>query len=335
MTRRTLKWLVIAALLGSSSVVAGMPSGHAATAASASVQYAAGTPSLAHQLSAQASSGTRAPASYPRGARRTRTSSSAATRTAQAPTATASTAATSATTLLHNFNGVSSLDSAVTNFGAEFEPPDQGLCTGNGFVLEPVNSAYRIYHTNGSEVVGPFNVNDIFNVGAAEFTSDPRCYFDASTNKWFVEILFINAASTASAVDIAVSKTADPTKMWTQYTIDTTDNGGAGQPRNPGCPCLGDQPLLGIDHNNVYISTNEFSLAGPQFNGAQVYAIAKSDLVAGGPPRTSCTSATSAPAVPSRRACNPHSPPAAPPPSISSVRSTPTVRSTTVSRCGP
>ena len=37
-------------------------------------------------------------------------------------------------TVLHNFNGVGSLDSAVTNFGAEFEPPDQGLCAGNGFV---------------------------------------------------------------------------------------------------------------------------------------------------------------------------------------------------------
>ncbi len=68
----------------------------------------------------------------------------------------------------------------MTNFGPEFEPPDQGLCAGNGFVLEPVNSAYRVYRTDGSTVVGPFNVNDIFNVGGAEFTSDPRCYFDAS-----------------------------------------------------------------------------------------------------------------------------------------------------------
>ena len=37
--------------------------------------------------------------------------------------------------VLSNFDGVSSLDSAVTNFGAEFEPPDQGLCVGNGFVV--------------------------------------------------------------------------------------------------------------------------------------------------------------------------------------------------------
>src|SRR5258708_27012951 len=35
--------------------------------------------------------------------------------------------------ILSNFDGVSSLDSAITNFGAGFEPPDQGLCVGNGF----------------------------------------------------------------------------------------------------------------------------------------------------------------------------------------------------------
>lgn len=54
--------------------------------------------------------------------------------------------------LLTSFNGVSSLDSEVTNFGARFEPPDQGLCVGNGFVVEPVNSAYTIYRTDGSVV---------------------------------------------------------------------------------------------------------------------------------------------------------------------------------------
>ena len=45
--------------------------------------------------------------------------------------------------------------------------------------MEPVNSAYSIYQTNGTLIRGPFNVNDLFNEGAEEFTSDPRCYFDA------------------------------------------------------------------------------------------------------------------------------------------------------------
>jgi hypothetical protein len=71
-----------------------------------------------------------------------------------------------------------------------------------------------------------------------------------------------------------VNPTGDPTTPWTTYKINVTDLG------NPGCPCLGDQPLLGIDQDNVYISTNEFSILGTQFNGAQIYAISKSELVA-------------------------------------------------------
>ncbi len=183
--------------------------------------------------------------------------------------------------LRQNFNGVSSRDSRETNFNAEFEPPDQGFCVGNGFILEAVNSAYSIYRNNGSRVRGPFNVNNLFNEGSTEFTSDPRCYFEPATNTWYAVILFIDFATGATRADLAVNTSGDPTNTWTQYRIDTTDDGRQGEPNNPGCPCLGDQPLFGIDQNNVYISTNEFSVNGPEFNGAQIYAIAKTDLLAG------------------------------------------------------
>jgi hypothetical protein len=219
--------------------------------------------------------------SYPKGARPIHTVQSAASRLSQAPQADSiSVNAPNARSLLHNFNGVGSLDSGVTNFGAEFEPPDQGLCVGNGFVVEPVNSAFTIYRRTGSVVAGPFNVNVMFNEGLTEFTSDPRCYYDQATHTWFAIILFINDAFTAARTDIAVNTSGDPTTPWTVYHLDATDDGTNGTPSHPGCPCLGDQPLLGIDQDNLYISTNEFSLLGPEFNGTQLYAIAKADLVA-------------------------------------------------------
>ncbi|MFI5282301.1 MAG: hypothetical protein ACHQ0J_04140 [Candidatus Dormibacterales bacterium] len=175
-----------------------------------------------------------------------------------------------------NFDGVGSLDSAITNFGAEFEPPDQGLCAGNGFVVEMVNSAFRVYDTHGHTLAGPTNVNAPFHEGFAEFTSDPRCYFDRSTNTWFATILFINSTSTASTIDIAYNTSGDPTTDWSIFRIDTTR---LDAPAGHGCPCFGDQPTLGIDASNLYVSTNDFSILGPEFNGAQIYAIAKRDLV--------------------------------------------------------
>lgn len=175
---------------------------------------------------------------------------------------------------LENFNGVSSRDSERVNFGAEFEPPDQGLCVGNGYVVEPVNSAYTIYHTDGSKVAGPFNVNKLYGEGSRQFTSDPRCFYDKATNTWFAIILFISADNKHGRTDLAVNPTGNPTTPWTVYHIDGTDI------NDNGCPCFGDQPLLGIDQYNLYISTNEFSILGPQFNGAQIYALSKSQLVA-------------------------------------------------------
>jgi hypothetical protein len=186
-----------------------------------------------------------------------------------------------AKSILSNFDGVSSLDSGITNFGAEFEPPDQGLCVGNGFVVEPVNSAFTIYRRNGAVVSGPFNVNVLFDEGLTEFTSDPRCYFDATTHTWFAIILFISADNTEARTDIAVNSSGDPTKPWTVYHLEATDDGTSGTPVHVGCPCFGDQPLLGIDPQNIYIATNEFSILGPQANGAQIYAVSKRDLIKG------------------------------------------------------
>ncbi len=176
---------------------------------------------------------------------------------------------------LVDFNGVSSRDSQFTNYEQTFEPPDQGLCEGNGFVLEPVNSAYRIYRADGKSLRGPFNINDLFNVGGKEFTSDPRCWYDSATRTWFATILFLNDSSTASSLLIAVRHDADPRGLWNEYSIDTTD------PSGNGCPCFGDQPRIGIDQDNLYVTADEFSILGPQFNGAELWAIDKSDLVKG------------------------------------------------------
>jgi len=216
---------------------------------------------------------------FPKGARRLGSDRfSAAEAVPRSPAATGAAAAKPAWSPVVNFDGVGSRDSQVTNFNAKFEPPDQGLCEGNGFVLEPVNSAYRIFRTNGTSIRGPFNVNDLFNVGGKEFTSDPRCWFDRSTQTWFATIVFLNDTFTASSELIAVRHAPDPLGLWNEYSIDTTDAS-----RGNGCPCFGDQPRIGIDQTNLYITVDNFSIQGPQFFGSQLYALDKADLVAGKP----------------------------------------------------
>ncbi len=235
-------------------------------------------------MTAPLAAGQPPPAARRRGARRTGTGVHSAGAFPSAPILGGATAVAPAPALGAglpvNFNGVSSLDSAVTNFQQEFEPPDQGLCVGNGFVVEMVNAAYTVYDETGKALAGPFNVNGPFGEGLTEFTSDPRCYYDQADNTWFATILAINKGETGSTLDIAVNTSGDPRTVWTDYRIDTTGTGAHHSPRGAGCPCFGDQPTLGIDGSNLYVTTNQFSLATEQFDGAQIYAFAKKDLLA-------------------------------------------------------
>ena len=269
--------VAVAASLATVAAMAAPAAGQAFVSvgrAAHAVTYYAGRPGVARLVPRSAHREMPAVVSMrPRGARLLRVRSSSTTEAVPGARAAARPAAVSP---LVNFNGVSSLDSQVTNYNAKFEPPDQGLCEGNGFVIEAVNSAYRIYRTNGKSIRGPFNVNDLFNVGGKEFTSDPRCWYDKATGTWFATILFINDTSTAGALLIAVRHAPDPLGLWNEYSINTTDIGN-------GCPCFGDQPRIGIDQDNLYVTDDEFSIVGPQFLGAEVWAFDKADLVAGKP----------------------------------------------------
>ena len=80
---------------------------------------------------------------------------------------------------------------------------------------------------------------------------------------------------------VAVSQGADPTGTWNIYSFPTTDDGTAGTPSDPGCPCFGDQPLIGADANGFYVATNEYAITGPAYNGAQLYAMSKTGLETG------------------------------------------------------
>src|SRR6266511_6053691 len=67
------------------------------------------------------------------------------------PTVTSAAVGTAASVGM-SFNGLTHRDQRLANGGNQFslEPPDQGLCVGNGFILETVNDVLRVYNTSGS-----------------------------------------------------------------------------------------------------------------------------------------------------------------------------------------
>jgi hypothetical protein len=202
------------------------------------------------------------------------------------------------------FRGLNHRDQRTANGGNQFslEPPDQGLCVGNGFVLETINDVMRVYDTSGVAQTGVIDQNTFYGYIPAinratltfgPFVTDPSCYYDPDTETWFHVVLTLDVVPSTGAftgtshLDLAVSETDDPTGDWTIYRIDDENDGTNGQPNHhctdPGSvsgfgPCFGDYPHIGADANGFYISTNEYSFFGPEFTSANIYAFSKSAL---------------------------------------------------------
>ncbi len=213
--------------------------------------------------------------------------------------------ATTTPGLVVGFNGITHREQRRSGTGIymntqfSLEPPDQALCVGNDFVLEVINDALRVFSTSGTPLTGTTPVNQFFNLAPqfirstprafGPFAFDPKCYFDSGTNRFFVVLAELDVVPSTGAFTgkthelLAVSKTGDPAGVWNLFSIDVTDDGTNGTPRHPNCPCFGDQPLIGADANGFYISTNEFSVEpfGAFFNGAQIYAMSKTQLAGG------------------------------------------------------
>jgi hypothetical protein len=197
--------------------------------------------------------------------------------------------------LATSFDGLNHRDQRTANNGNQFslEPPDQGLCVGGGHVVEAVNDVFQVYNADGSDQTGVVDLNTFLGYPAqvdrttgvvGPFVTDPSCLYDPTTRHFFLVALTLDTTPEGDFIgtnhlDIAV--TADPTGTWDIYRLDVTDDGSNGTPVHPNCPCIGDYPHIGVDANGFYVTTNEYSFFGPEFNSAQIYAFSKRALARG------------------------------------------------------
>jgi hypothetical protein len=200
-----------------------------------------------------------------------------------------------------SFEGVNHRDSRLADNGNQFsgEPADQGVCAGNGYILETVNSALRVYDVASGAAASPvISLNELYGFPPAidrttftfgPFTFDIGCHYDPDSNRWFHLAVDLDQDPDTgdftgkNYLDLAVSTSGDPTGSWNVYRVPGMNDGTEGTPNHScaGGPCFADFPHIGVDKNGVYITTNEFPLFADGFTGAQVYAISKRALVNG------------------------------------------------------
>src|SRR5882757_1161985 len=98
--------------------------------------------------------------------------------------------------LLGSFDGLTLRDQRLANGGNQFtvEPPDQGLCVGNGFVVETINDVIRVFDGSGNPLTGVVDLNTFYGYPAAfdrtnivfgPSITDPSCYYDTQVNRFF------------------------------------------------------------------------------------------------------------------------------------------------------
>lgn len=196
-----------------------------------------------------------------------------------------------------SFNGINHFQQRYEVAGGNqwsLEPPDQGLCVGDGYVFEAVNNAIAVYDESGNLLAldslnhffgYDYEINRTTGVQGPQ-TTDPTCLFDPTTQRFFLTVLtyFVGASGNPTGVnslDTAVSSTSSPLGDWTISHIDATDDGSNNTPHHANCPCLGDYPHIGVDATGYYITTNEYPWFVDGFDGSQIYAMSKSQLASG------------------------------------------------------
>jgi hypothetical protein len=199
---------------------------------------------------------------------------------------------------LVSIEGLDHRDQRLADGGDQWSlvPPDQALCASSHFVVEAVNNAVAVYDTTGAPVKGPTALNPFLGfshevvrnddgtlTASPDQVGDPSCIYDQGTDRFYLTVYDSTSDADGnptgpSAIDIAVSNTADPTKDWTVYRLSTTDDGRGSPGQDPKCPCFADYPHIGADATGFYITTNSYPQLLDGFEGANVYAIAKADL---------------------------------------------------------
>jgi hypothetical protein len=198
--------------------------------------------------------------------------------------------------------GLNAVDSASlpANTIGDIEPPDQGLCAGNGSVVETNNiGEILVFNTALARTSDPIALDNIMGLGSRAWSSggDPSCEYDSSNGgHWFfTEIVSASpeanqgpftgcfaAVSNTCYEGIAVSQGSDPLGPYWVYYLNANYN-----PKEPGYPnLLNDFAKIGVTRDAFLLFYDEFpllggGLGGGGFNGAQEFAFNKNALETG------------------------------------------------------
>ena len=192
-------------------------------------------------------------------------------RALQAPTApenkSAAPLAPTTLTATINFEGVDSITAG------NFTPPDTHGAVGLNHFVEITNSHLDIYEKAAPNTrVGSLPLSSFFGY-TTQLLYDPRVIYDHNENRWIMSSIARSESTAVQWFFFAVSQTRDPLGAYYIYQVNVSNGFGG----------IWDFPQLGLDRNAVIFTANFYlpSIPQPTFDGARMFAVAKSLLYNG------------------------------------------------------
>lgn len=181
--------------------------------------------------------------------------------------------AESALTIGTDFKAISRSDQ-VSELSQSAWPPAPVGAVGPDHFIEMVNQSVAIYTKTGARL-SHVRLRDFLSVtdGANTYqaTFDPRVIFDRRSGRFIAAVTSSAPAGQNDGVNLAVSRTTDPTGTWDKYHL------SVGEPNF----AVTGTVTLGTDDNGVYFGVTIFPQSGNSFS--KIIATPKAPLVAGSP----------------------------------------------------
>jgi hypothetical protein len=149
-------------------------------------------------------------------------------------------------------------------------PYDAAIAVGPNHIIVMSNAQFAVFGKD--KTLYSLTQYDNFFGTAAGTAFDPKCFYDATAGHF---VMLTDMSSNPQAyMNVAVSKTSDPTGGWWIYQLDWTLDGSAKTGN------WGDYPSLGYDNNAIYIGANQYSFSN-SYKYSKVRVLSKAELYSG------------------------------------------------------
>jgi len=157
-------------------------------------------------------------------------------------------------------------------------PPDPTLAVGPDHILSTTNMQIAWWTKQGTlqfsqRLDSTGNPGFLEDVGAGDFTFDPKCLYDELEGRFLV--LALEKYSNSAYITLAVSDDSDPNGTWHKYRTDAKTN-------IFGSSFWVDYPGLGYDDQAYYVTGNLFGFSGG-WGGVKYRVFDKVPLLIGAP----------------------------------------------------